>query len=203
MPTILVVDDRPENREYLVALLSHANYRVLEAADGVEALDTARSEHPDLIVADILMPSLNGFELVRQLREDPAIAKIPVIFWTAHYHEREAQALARSCGVTRVITKASEPETVLDAVQAALGSAPPPPSTPANEEFDHDRQRLLTDKVMRNTPTLGATNDRLSVLVELNLQLTSELDLCRFAAELRSRIAPDHWRPVFDHRDPR
>jgi CheY-like chemotaxis protein len=177
--TILIADDRQANREYLVTLLGHGGHRLLEAGDGAEALACARAEHPDLIIADILMPTMDGFELVRQLRADPAIAKIPVIFWTAHYHELEAQALARSCGVSSVITKPSEPEAVLSAVDAALGIAPPTLPTPAAEEFDREHLRLLTDKLSRNADALRATNERLSALIELSLQLASELDLRR------------------------
>ena len=94
MATILIVDDSQANRDYLVALLGYDGHRLLEAADGAEALATTRAEHPDLIIADIVMPTIDGYELVRQLRADPSIAQIPVIFLTAHYHEREAQSPA-------------------------------------------------------------------------------------------------------------
>src|ERR1700730_12466141 len=117
MATILIVDDRPVSREYLLALLGDGGHRLLQATDGAEALGTARADHPDLIIAAILMPTMDGDELVRQLRADPVIAQTPVIFCTAQNHEREAQALARTCGVSSVITKPSEPETVLSAVE--------------------------------------------------------------------------------------
>lgn len=179
MSTILIVDDRRANRDYLETLLSYAGHRLLGAADGAEALASARAERPDLIIADILMPTMDGFELVRQLREDPAIAKTPVIFWTAHYHEREAQALAVTCGVVSVITKPSEPEVVLNAVQSALGFAAPASPAPVTGEFDREHLRLLTDKLSQNADALRSSNERLSALVELNLQLGSETDLRR------------------------
>ncbi|MDT7816929.1 MAG: hypothetical protein QOJ42_6845, partial [Acidobacteriaceae bacterium] len=91
--TILIADDRPANRDYLAALLGFRGYRLLQAADGAEALAIAKAERPDLIIADILMPTMDGFELVQRLRADPVIAPTPLIFWSAHYHEREAQAL--------------------------------------------------------------------------------------------------------------
>jgi len=53
------------------------------------------------------MPTMDGYELVHQLRADPAIAQIPVIFYTAYYHEQEAQMLAQACGVTHILTKTS------------------------------------------------------------------------------------------------
>src|ERR687886_2128274 len=99
MATVLIVDDRPANREYLATLLGYGGHRLLQAADGAEALATARAEHPALVIADILMPTMDGYEFVRQLRADPAVARTPVVFYTAHYHEHEAAALAKSCGV--------------------------------------------------------------------------------------------------------
>src|ERR1700726_1669612 len=105
MATILIVDDRPANREYLTTLLGYGGHRLLQAADGAEALATARADHPDLVIADILMPTMDGYEFVRQLRADPAVAATPVIFFTAHYHEQEARALADACGVVHILTK--------------------------------------------------------------------------------------------------
>src|SRR6266404_9541031 len=138
MATILIVDDRPANREFLTTLLGYGGHRLLEAGDGAEALALARAEHPDLVIADILMPTMDGYELVRQIRADSVIAKTPVIFYTAHYHEQEAQALARACGVSCVLTKPAEPQTILNAVAAALGIAPAPVSPVTTEAFDRE-----------------------------------------------------------------
>jgi two-component system cell cycle sensor histidine kinase/response regulator CckA len=178
--TILIVDDRPANREFMVALLGYAHHRLLQASDGAEALALARAERPDLVIADILMPTMDGYELVRQLRADPRILQTRVIFWTAHYHEQEAKALARDCGVSAVITKPSEPEEVLKAVEAALRLAPvPAPPQTSTDEFDREHLRLLTDKLSQKADDLKVTNERLSALIDLNLQLASELDLQR------------------------
>src|ERR1700682_2357815 len=87
MATILVADDRPTNREFLVTLLGYSGHRLLEAADGAEALAAARAVHVDLVISDILMPTMDGYELVHQLRADSGLAGTPVIFCTAHYHE--------------------------------------------------------------------------------------------------------------------
>jgi CheY-like chemotaxis protein len=105
MSTILVVDERSTNREFLTTLLRYRSHRVLEASDGAEALELVQSECPQLIITDILMPTMDGYEFVRRLREVPSTAGISVIFNTAHYLDREARALARwfkptasSCG---------------------------------------------------------------------------------------------------------
>jgi len=104
MATILVVDDLAANREVLMALLHHRGHRLLEAQDGHQALAVVRSEHPDLVITDVLMAVMDGYEFVRQLRLDPTTRATRVVFYTAHYSEREARALALSSGVSDVLT---------------------------------------------------------------------------------------------------
>ncbi|MES3022133.1 MAG: EAL domain-containing protein [Pseudomonadota bacterium] len=119
--TILIVDDHVLNREFLIALLGYGGHRLLEAADGVEGLAMVRREKPDLIISDIMMPNMDGHEFVMQLRREPGLAEVPVIFYTATYREREALDLARACAVRWVLPKPSEPEVILRAVREALG----------------------------------------------------------------------------------
>src|SRR5688500_7118090 len=113
MATILIVDDLSANRKFLVALLRRQGHRMLEAADGSEGLAVALAEHPDLVITDVLMPVMDGYEFVKQLHLDPATSGIPVVFYTAHYGEREARALALSSGVSDVLTKPADPALVL------------------------------------------------------------------------------------------
>ena len=80
MATILIVDDLAGHRAFLVALLKPHGHRLLEAADGSQALAAARAEHPDLVITDVLMPVMDGYEFVRQLRLDPATRGVPVLF---------------------------------------------------------------------------------------------------------------------------
>lgn len=130
MATILVVDDRPTNCEFLKTLLGYGGHLIHVAANGIEALQLARTVAPNLVITDILMPEMDGVELTRKLRADPALAAIPVIFFTATYRVREARKLAASCGVSTVLAKPSEPQAILDAVNVALGTdtLPVPPA---------------------------------------------------------------------------
>ncbi|HYL25445.1 MAG TPA: response regulator, partial [Burkholderiales bacterium] len=121
MATILIVDDRPSNRQFLTTLLGYGGHRLVEAGDGAQALELARSERPDLVVTDILMPRMDGYAFVQRLRADTELAATPVIFYTASYSTPQAEALAKSCGVQKVLSKPAEPQEVLDAVSQALG----------------------------------------------------------------------------------
>ena len=83
MKKILVADDRPTSRELVRNVLEGSGYEVIEAADGVEALELARGQKPDAIILDLHMPRLDGFGVVQELRRDEAFANVPVMALTA------------------------------------------------------------------------------------------------------------------------
>src|SRR6266536_4477868 len=143
MATILAVDDDPTARDLLVAVLGHAGHQLREAADGAEALPLAQAERPDLIIADLMMPTMDGFEFVRQLRENSAFARTPVLFYTATYLESEARTLSHECGVSHIITKPAEPEEILQVVSSVLGMPQTPVAPPPVEEFREKHLGLL------------------------------------------------------------
>lgn len=179
MATILIVDDREPNREFLVSLLGYGGHRLLEAADGAEGLEVARAERPDLVIADILMPTMDGYEFVQRLRADPTVAGTRVVFYTAYYHEPEAHRLAAACGVTAVLTKPAEPEEVLRIIQLALNEAHAVGTEAARVDepaFEREHLALLTVKLSQKANELRRTNERLTALVELGLHIGSERD---------------------------
>src|SRR6185369_561488 len=110
MALILVVDDRPINLEFLTTLLDYAGHDVLQAADGAEALEIVRAKRPGLVISDIMMPTMTGVEFANNVRADPDIAGIPIIFYTATYRVGDARAMAEACGVSTVLTKPAEPQ---------------------------------------------------------------------------------------------
>ncbi|MES2150171.1 MAG: EAL domain-containing protein [Pseudomonadota bacterium] len=146
--TILIVDDHVLNREFLMTLLGYGGHRLLEAADGVEGLKVVRAERPDLVISDILMPNMDGYEFVTRLHSDPLTAKVPVIFYTATYREREATQMAQTCGVRWVLPKPSDPDVILRTVHEALGmTAPATLPEMSNAASDSNRMFLIDHTV--------------------------------------------------------
>jgi diguanylate cyclase (GGDEF)-like protein/PAS domain S-box-containing protein len=146
--TILIVDDHVLNREFLMTLLGYGGHRLLEASNGAEGLKMVSAERPDLVISDILMPNMDGYEFVTRMHSNPDTAHVPIIFYTATYREREAMAVAEACGVRWVLPKPSDPDVILRTVREALGVmpdeedsvpqfAPEPPSGGRFLDIDH------------------------------------------------------------------
>jgi PAS domain S-box-containing protein len=158
MTSVLVLDDRAADRELMRVVLAYAGYTVLEAPSGDEALVLARSERPDLVIADLLMPLMDGYEFVQQLRGDPDTAATPVIFCTATYELTEVHSLMDACGVARVLVKPVEPEEIIRAVAEVLGTTPPVAPTVGGNEFTREHQRVLNAKLLAQVQELERVN---------------------------------------------
>lgn len=161
LSTILVVDDHAPSRELLVANLRRnaRNFRLLGAASGEEALEITRKQKPDLIIMDVLMPKMDGYEFVHRMRRDPTIADTAVIFYSANYVENEAQDLAEACGVDRLIIKPFKPEELLRTINSTLAEhAFPISATPLTLDFDRDHLRLVTNKLAEKVKELRKLN---------------------------------------------
>jgi len=98
LPNILVVEDNQDNREMVVKVLKFNGYEVVEAVDGEEAIEKARAEDPDLILLDIFLPKMDGYEVTRRLKGDTRLKNIPIIALTAHAMKGSMEeALAAGC----------------------------------------------------------------------------------------------------------
>lgn len=144
-PKILVVDDDHLILECHHNLLTESGYRVILATDGGQALMRAQAERPDLVLSEILLPHMDGFELAEKIREDPNLRNMPILFCSAVYKEGAADQLARRCGIIERIDKPAAPETILRAVNRALHATPPDHTDTHAIEQDHIR--LLSQKV--------------------------------------------------------
>lgn len=139
MTKILVVDDNEQNIYMLQVLFQGHGYDVVTAQHGAEALQKARQEPPDLIITDILMPVMDGFNLCRQWKASEQLKTRPLVFYTATYTDPKDEAFALSLGADAFLVKPLDPETLLGVINKLLlefqgnGTAQPS-STSLNEE---------------------------------------------------------------------
>jgi diguanylate cyclase (GGDEF)-like protein len=122
MTSILVLDDQATVRSVVGAVLREAGYGVLEAEDGPEALRVAAEHHPDAVIADMLMPSMDGYHFLRELRGLNGVGRTPVVFYTGTYEVSELLDVARDWGRVWVLTKPAAPEAILGAISQAITS---------------------------------------------------------------------------------
>jgi two-component system, cell cycle response regulator DivK len=116
---ILVVEDQEDLRSMLRDLLTVSDYSVIEAADGAAGIAMAKSEHPDLILMDIQMPVIDGYEATRQIKADPANDGIPVIA-VSSFAMKGDEEKARSAGCDHYVTKPYSPMQLLKIVRSLL-----------------------------------------------------------------------------------
>lgn len=120
MATILAVDDSTSLRQMVTSALQQAGHDVVEAGDGVEALDRARSTQVDLVLSDVNMPEMDGLSLVRKLRELPEYRYTPVLILTTESTPEKKQE-GREAGATGWLVKPFDPEKLLSTVRRVLG----------------------------------------------------------------------------------
>ena len=122
-PLVLLVEDNEDSRIVYAAMLRHVGYGVAEATDGAQALAIARTMRPSVILMDIAVPVVDGLEATRQLKRDPATARIPVIALTAHALPSD-RVRCLEAGCDGYLAKPCEPHTVVEAVRGALSASP-------------------------------------------------------------------------------
>ena len=120
MKTILLVEDNEDNRTIYRTILEHVGYTVAEAGDGETALQIARSLRPDLILMDISIPVLDGWEATKILKSDPETSAIPVVALTAHAMKADREKAAE-IGCDGYLAKPVEPRLVVIEVERLLG----------------------------------------------------------------------------------
>jgi two-component system, cell cycle response regulator DivK len=119
MPKILVVEDNEENRDSLSRRLQRRGFEVLMATDGRIGVEMAKAEKPDLILMDMNMPEVDGWEATRQIKADPGMAKVPVIALTAHAMTGDRER-AIDAGCTDYHTKPIEFTKLLGQIESIL-----------------------------------------------------------------------------------
>lgn len=123
MAKVLVVDDEPNILLSLEFLMQRAGFEVMTAEDGENALERVAEDMPDILLLDISLPGISGFDVLEQLRRDPAHARLPIIMLTAHGREVEREK-GMALGADDYITKPFSTQTLVEKVQALLPEAP-------------------------------------------------------------------------------
>lgn len=177
MATVLIADDLSSERFLLRSILEGAGYEVTEVANGVDALATARAKHPDLLITDLLMPEMDGFELCRQWRRDPGLREVPVLVYSANYSGADDLTFSTLIGADRAIAKPVQRKPILEAVSGLISNALHETRAPiVDEEFisgyRHSVNRKLYEKVVElaaKSRALEESGARFRAMVEQGL----------------------------------
>ena len=153
---ILIVDDSSDGRRILRYLVEQHGHQVIEAKNGQEGLVMAESHHPDLIISDVLMPVMDGFQFLRNLKKEASFRAIPFIFYSATYAEEQDVQLGLSLGADRYIIKPKDPEEIWHEVERVMEKPRAEKAIPADliggenahlERYSHVVALKLEEKV--------------------------------------------------------
>lgn len=164
---ILIVDDRAENLYLLETLFKGSGYEVVSAKNGVEALDELKKDSIDMIISDILMPRMDGFQLCRECKTDESLREIPFVFYTAAYTERKDEEFALSLGAAKFIVKPVEPDVFLKILESVIEEhrkgALIAPKRPIEEEAVYlaEYNKRLVKKLNKEVQDLERANKKL------------------------------------------
>jgi putative two-component system response regulator len=154
---VLVVDDVAYSRRALRSVFFSAGYAVLTADDGQQALEIVQREMPDLVVTDILMPRMDGFQLCRAIKTDPRTKHIPVVFYTGSYNEAADREFGLSLGAVAYLVKPLEPRQLIGEVTRAIGHPTPELQArpAAGDDWAHTHAERLALKLQEKVSELN------------------------------------------------
>ncbi len=124
---ILHIEDNPSNRKAVQHILRMTDYRLIEAADGQEGIDLLEKETPDLILTDIQLPRLSGYDVAKRVKSDPRFRHIPVVAVTS-YGLSGDEVKAKEAGCDDYVSKPYRPKVLLEHLEKFLGSSGVPPA---------------------------------------------------------------------------
>ena len=142
MANILIVEDELMSRSMLEQTLLQAGHNVACAADGATALAIAHQQPPDLIITDVMMPVMDGFELCRQCKADQTLKQVPVILYSSDYIEQQEQKLGLELGACRYLVKPSPPQVLLAEVNDVLAEQQRLTLFEAGQQLDEEMKLL-------------------------------------------------------------
>ena len=159
MKKALIVDDNEQDLYLLQTMLKGCGYDVMTAGNGAEALELARSDPPDIIISNILMPVMDGFALCREWKKDERLQHIPFVFYTATYTDPRDEELALSLGAAIFVIKPQDTKVFTALIRKVIEDdevgRPVAPAQPAPEETDY--YRLYSKALVRKSIGVFAT----------------------------------------------
>ena len=190
MARLLIVDDNEQNLYMLKILLEGHGYQVDLAENGAKALEAARLSRPDMIVADILMPVMDGFTLCREWRKDESLKNIPFLFYTATYTTPKDEAFALSLGADRFIVKPVEIDILMKEIKEVLAAYERGETAKPVEIIDSDSDHLRN----YNETLIRKLEDKMAQLEAANKSLLHEVNERRQTEAMLKRLstAIDH-----------
>jgi len=137
---ILVIEDNPSALRLIGYTLEQEGYQVIAATNGLEGMRRAQGEEPDLIILDIMLPGIDGFEICHRLRAEPGTAQLPVLMLSAKIQETD-KATGLKVGADDYLTKPADPSEIISRVQTLLAKTK---QTPAVQEEDNGQTEVET-----------------------------------------------------------
>ena len=167
---ILIAEDTEDSRIMLEMALAAQGYKVLSSSNGAEALELLKAEPtlPDLIVSDILMPEMDGFELCRIVKSDPKLKHIPFIFYTATYTDRRDEELGMALGATKFVVKPMEPGKFMQIIKDEIITSRQSDISSATASIQKDPNEL---EQMHHTAVSRKLNKKISELEDKKASL--------------------------------
>ena len=168
---ILVVDDSQEYRDLLGKVLRKNGYEVVSVGDGVDALEKLRSAAFDLIISDVLMSRMDGFQLCREVKTDPKLKAIPVVFYTGHYTDQKDEELLQSLGAALYLVKPVTRDKLIESIRLVLeqsGEAkiPAPGRFLGEEDFAAAHTDRMTVKLHQKIEELECERSNLQAIFD-------------------------------------
>lgn len=196
MARILVVDDHAHDRYLLAALFTGHGHEITEAANGEEALAAARSQRPDLIVTDVMMPVMDGFELCARLRDDQVLSDTPVMIYSATYTRPDEKNFAIATGANAYLQKPAETARLVQAAEALL-SKPRPAKHIALDTFSDQHRKVLLRKLEQKVNELQTSNQELQASEQrVRTAMAAMVETVARMIEYRDPYTAGHQRRV-------
>jgi two-component system, OmpR family, alkaline phosphatase synthesis response regulator PhoP len=197
MTLILVIEDEEQIRLNIQEILALGEFSVITAADGVQGKNLAKIKSPDLIICDIMMPGMDGFDVLKVLRNDPTTANIPFIFLTAK-SERDDLRQGMNLGADDYITKPFEPSEILQAVKARLER-----QAVATQQYlnEHEKVETIQEQIKERDTNLEVAQQlsqmRDNILDKLSQDLRNPLSNINMALHMLKQCQVEEKRQQY------